>query len=244
MEANSLTRVWNKEMRILKGTAVAFALVLSVSSAYAVPITDASGGWGGAFSPNANTIVYGSGGLGQVNPVQPASDGFGFLTVGAYSVSNLTLDVTPFSSNPGTVIPSGTFTVTGTALSGADAGNSATFAFFGTTTLEELGNADSVTGTVQLMATNITGIDFGSPGTAFDFAFSTQTVDFIPGVPGTLNIQGNTASASFTLSRRAEPGPLPIPEPASMLVWSLIALAGIGGYLYTRRRRFAGQMAA
>lgn len=215
--------------------AAVVAAALSVTSAGATPIALFNTVYGGSTTPNPSTLMLMNGALTSVNPPQPASDGFGNIAFGTYSVSNMTIGLAPFTTNPGPVNLPATLTVTG--LGGgsfpADGGRTATFSLVpGTATLNEGGVVDSLTAIYQLTGlAGINGLDFGPLGTRFLMTGSFQNTTFTPGPGG--GTFGGTApsSSSFTFTVL----PAQVPEPASLAVFGVLTL---GGGLALARRKF------
>ncbi len=224
-------------------TLLAAALTLAfASSASAAPINTLTLVYGNSNVPNAQTLNLFNGAVGAATPPQPAAiDVFGSIQLGAYTASPMTIDTTPFNTNPGLVNVTPTLTITGTLSSGpgqagGDNGKTATFTFIGgILNVFEGGLADSVSGFVQLTALSaaFTGIDFGSIGTIFHFAGSFQGTTFTPGTPG--SVSGAPNSSSFTLTRVSA-----VPEPATLATLGLMGLCG--GY-FARRKLKAGSVA-
>lgn len=105
------------------------------------------------------------------------------------------------------------------------------------TTIELLGT-EVLTGTSSSL-----DLSFFGAGGAFSFTFNTSG-NFQDVLSGNVNSVSGTGSFS-QIGQGEGPGPLPgVPEPASIMVWSLILVAGFGGYLYNRRRKIALAQAA
>lgn len=212
------------------------AVALSVSAVNAAPITLFNTVYGGSTTPNTSTLILMNGALSSVNPPQPASDGFGNISFGTYSVNNMTIGLTPFTTNPGPVNLPAVLTVTGLGGSfPADSGDTATFTLIpGTVTLTEGGIVDSLTAIYQLTGVSgIAGVDFGPIGTQFFMTGSFQNTTFTAGGGGGAFSGTAPSSASFTFQV------VPVPEPASLTVFGVLALGGLA----IARRKFLAKRA-
>lgn len=219
--------------------AAAAAVALSVGAANAAPIQLFNTVYGGSTTPDTSNLILMNGALTSVNPSQPASDGFGNIPFGTYSVTNMPIGLAPFTTNPGPVSLPATLTVTG--LGGSfpgDLGDTAIFSLVaGTTQLTESGGVDSLTAIYQLTSVSgIAGLDFGPLGTRFLMTGSFQNTTFTAG-PGGGTFAGTApSSSSFTFVV------LPVPEPMSLTVFGVLALGGVAAV--ARRKLLARKSVA
>jgi hypothetical protein len=153
-------------------------------------------------------------------PDQPIAFGGAPFVVDA---SNITLDLTPWSTNPGPANVTGTLTIT----KGSD---TATFALTspGILSFDPITKAAGFVAPVILTSspTSITGSDLSPFLGGGVFTLSFQSLSATPDDPGVLELQQGS-TGSFTLSAN------PVPEPASLALWGSLALAGL---CFARRR--------
>jgi hypothetical protein len=170
---------------------------------------------------------------------------FGGSSAGGFTVANLTIDATPFTGNlppsaSGPVNLSNPFTLT-------DMGNgkTATFQFTGPATVNESGAPNgpvsgSLTNSVQLLSNNDPTLNLSAYANGGTFMASFANIDF-ESVEESFSVSGLNPSQSgfgeaiypsgpnlpisftFTLT----PNAAPVPEPGSLALWALAALAGL-----------------
>lgn len=144
---------------------------------------------------------------------------------GSYSVSDITIDLTGFTTNPGNVTITDPLVITEFGT-----GFTAVFSVAGPGAL----TAGTSSGTVDFgftlaLTSNATSIDFGNVGGLWRYIFSYQGLTIV--VPGQFSVEGGaqgTSTASFTLIRDdLLGGGLPVPEPTTLVGWSVIITAGL-----------------
>jgi hypothetical protein len=180
---------------------------------------------------------------------------FGGASVGGFTVSNLTIDATPFLGNlppsaTGSVNLSSPFTVTDSTN-----GKTATFMFTNPATVNEVGMPGgpvmgSLTNSVQLISNNdptlnlsafANGGRFSANFANIDFENSAELISSLPGFspfdsgPGVaIYPSGPDLPISFTFTLTPN---IVAPEPGSLVLWGLAATAGLSGLWRRFRRR-------
>jgi hypothetical protein len=180
----------------------------------------------------------------------------GNAPVGALNVSDLFVDASPF---PGNLPPSATGPVTLTnpfTVTDPANGKTATFNFTNPATVKESGSPpnSAVTGTIsapiKLVSNNDPNLNLSGFATGGMFVANFSNIDFenIPPdgglVPAASPFQAGNGFAiypavpngaiSFTLTITPNQAPTVVPEPGSLALWGLAAVAGLN---WLRRRR-------
>lgn len=199
----------------------AVTLVMALTSvASAAPIVDISGsGFTNLLMGGTHTDITFAGG----NSTTTLSDNIAPFNVNA-TTTGINIDLANYSTDPGPVTLAQTLAGS-TAFQIFLPGGIATFAMIGPSSLVDISNGD-VSSIFQLLGDS-SGLLATNTFWAFEMSLN-GGLDFVPGVPGTVNVT-STSSASYSLTAIAPP---PVPEPASIAVWSILAMAGYG----TRRK--------
>jgi hypothetical protein len=182
---------------------------------------------------------------------------FGGSPAGGFTISNLNIDATPFTSNlpPSATGPVNLFSPF--TLTDSGNGKTATFTFTNPATVNESGMpggpvSGSLTNSVQLMSNTDTSIDLSAFANGGTFSATFQNIDF----ENSLSISSLSDLSPFGSSPGSGPGVaiypsgpnLPIsftftitpnvvaPEPGSLVLWGLATAAGLSG-LRRRLRR-------
>jgi hypothetical protein len=183
---------------------------------------------------------------------------FGGSSAGGFTVSDLTIDATPFTGN---LPPSATGPVNLSnpfILTDSGNGKTATFNLINAATVNEVGMPNgpvsgTLTNSVQLISNNDPSINLSAYANGGTFRASFSNIDFenteiISSLSGVSPLQSGFGLAfypsgpdqpisfTFTLTPNAE-NPV-TPEPGSLVLWALAAAAGLGGL---RRRYWRGR---
>lgn len=205
------------------------ALVVVASfglSAGAAPIHSISGiyAFGPANNATGSTVPF-TGGLMTQTSTPPTPYPFG--GPGSYSVSNVTLNLATFTSNPGPISITSPIVITEFGT-----GNTAVFNVMGAGSLNALPESGAVDfGFAVQLASNTTALfNVSDINSVWQLLFSYQGLRITSGgAGGSFSVVQaspgvGTSSASFTLNRAdLLLGGLPVPEPASILAWGAVA---------------------
>jgi hypothetical protein len=210
--------------QFLKGlialTAMFTLSVLFAASVQAAPITSISGGnLAGPTTGGGSNFSF-DGSVAAVSGTNPSSG-----LVGTH-VNSTNVDLSNFTSNGGPVTLAATNG--GSQTLSFDSG-SIVFTYSNPATLNLFGNNDGEILDTLTLTTNTSGYNLATGGT-WSLVENYNGIGITPGSPGSFTVPSGTSGASFTLSFVPTPT---VPEPASLVLWGVVGLAGAW---YARRK--------